>query len=172
LASGPDDPIISDTRELNWSGASTKHGLVSINTAHSQALVGFCKDNPQKTANLSVQVDPPFCAITVSALDDQPIPRAGTLLLTATARVSNTAMCWAASRNTLEKWGSPPPCIEPVTGAVVLRNLEKATAVTARPLDGAGRLLGPEVKGVKGEEGWKLPLGEHPTTWYVVSVSH
>ena len=171
FAGVPDGSIVSDTRELNWSGAAAKHGLVSINTSRSQALVGFCKDSPQKTANLSVRAEPPFCAITLSALDDQPIRRSGKLLLTATARVSNTAMDWANSRKTLRKWGSPPPCIEPVTGAVVLRNLENATAVTAQPLDGAGHPLASEVKGVKTEEGWKLPLGDQPTTWYVVSVA-
>lgn len=170
FAIASDDRIVSDTGELAWSGASAKHGLVRIDTARSQALIGFCKDNPQETANLSVQVDPHFCAITLSALDEQPISRSGKLLLTATARVSNTATAWADGRKTLAKWGSPPPCIEPVAGAVVLRNLDRAAAVMARPLDGAGHPVGSDIKGVETREGWKLPVGEHVTTWYLVTV--
>ena len=171
LAIGPRDPIVSDTGELTWSGASAKHGLFRIDTPRCQALVGFCKDSSEKTANMSLQVDLPFCAITLGTLDGRPIPRARSLLLTATACVSNTGMTWSVNRKTLEKWGSPPSCIEPVAGAVLLRNLDQATAVTAGPLDGTGRPLGPAVKAVKSEEGWRLPLGETPTTWYLVSVT-
>jgi hypothetical protein len=125
----------------------------------------------QKTENLSVRVEPRFCAVTLSTLDDQPISRSTRLLLTATARMSNTGMTWAANRKTLDKWGTTPSCIERVKGTVLLRNLEQATAVTARPLDGAGRPLGPEVPAIRGADGWALPLGEHPTTWYFISVA-
>lgn len=37
---------------------------------------------------------------------DRPISRSGSLLLTATARVANSQMTWAANRKTLEKWGA------------------------------------------------------------------
>ena len=121
-------------------------------------------------ANLSVRVVNPFAAITLSALDDQPITRSGRLLLTTTARVANSGMTWAPTRKTLETWGTPPPCIEPVTGAVVLRNLDAANEVTAQPLDGSGRPLGPAVQAVKTADGWSVPLGSPPTTWYVIVV--
>jgi len=169
LAAG--EPIVSDTGELAWSGAAARQGLVSIDTARSQALVGFCKANPKTTKNLAVRADTPFCAITLGALDREPIARSGRLLLTATARVANSGMVWDSRRKTPEKWGTPPSCIEPVTGTVSLRALEGATTVAATPLDATGRPLGPAVPAVRTAEGWDVPLGSPPTTWYFVSVT-
>jgi len=169
LAAG--DPIVSDTGELAWSGAAARQGLVSVETPRSQALVGFCKDNPKTTKNLTARVDTPFCAITLGSLDQEPIARSGKLLLTATARVANSGMVWDSRRKTLEKWGTLPACIEPVAGTVSLQALEGATAVTATPLDATGRPLGPAVPAVRAGDGWDVPLGSPPTTWYFVSVT-
>lgn len=166
----PGEPIVSDTGELTWSGHSTKQGLVRIDSARSQALVGFVKGHAHETANLSGQPDNSFCAITLSALDDRPIARSNKLLLTATARVANSQMTWAANRKTLEKWGTPPARMEPVTGAVVLRNLDGATQATAQPLDAAGHPVGSAIPAVKTGDGWRLPIGKPATTWYVISL--
>ena len=109
-----------------------------IDTARSQALVGFCRANHAETTNLRTQIENAFCTITLGALDDRPIARSRRLLLTAAARVANSNMRWDAGRHTLDSWGKPPACIETVHGSVVLRGLGPATAVTAQPLDGAG----------------------------------
>jgi hypothetical protein len=167
----PDDRIVSDTGELVWSGHAARHGLVSVDTPRSQALIGFTKDRPDRTTNLAVQPDNSFCAVTLTALDDRPISRSGKLLLTATARVANSHMTWAASRKTLQSWGSPPPRIEPVTGSAVLRNLEGAMQVTAQPLDAIGQPLGSRLQAVKNDDGWRLPIGDPTTTWYAISVT-
>jgi hypothetical protein len=162
--------IRSDTGELSWQGWETKQGQVVVQTARSQALVGFNKASRLMTANLALEVDNPFCAVTLGALDDRPIVQSGKLLLTTAARVANSNMQWNAKRTTLEKWGTPPACIEAVTGKVLLRNLDGAASVRAQPLDGAGHPLGAAVGATQTADGWSLRIGTPPTTWYVISV--
>ena len=79
-------------------------------------------------------------------------------------------MRWNAARTSLDDWGKAPACIENVSGAVVLRGLERAAAVTAQPLDGAGHPLGPAREATKRPDGWSVGLGDPPTTWYVLTV--
>ena len=167
----PDGPIRSDTGELAWLVGENKQGLVVVDTPRSQALVGYVKAAGQATANLAAAVETPFCAVTLHALDAQPIARAGRLLLTVGARVANTDMQWDAQRKTLERWGKAPACIEPVTGSVTLRSLADAKSVTAQPLDGAGRAMGQAVSAAKTDAGWTLPVGTPPTTSYVITVA-
>ena len=164
------EEIISDTGELIWSGVAERRGLVQVDTARSQALVGFARDEAKTTRNLALRTTTPFCALTLSSLDDQPIAGASRLLLTATAQVANTGMRWNAARKSLEDWGTPPARIEVVRGTAVLKALEPATAVRAEPLDGAGHVLGPAHELRQSEAGWELPLGTPPTTWYLITI--
>jgi hypothetical protein len=115
-----------------------------------------------------VRVDTPFCAITLSSLDDKPIAQSSRLLLTTGARVANTGMQWDAKRHSLDKWGGPPSCIEPVTGTVVLRGLEAVRDLNLRALDGAGNPLGRQMDCRKSDDGWVLEIGKPPAVWYVL----
>ncbi len=115
-------------------------------------------------------MDNDFCAITLSAMEDRPIRSASKLLLTAGSAVSNTDMRWNEKRTTLEAWGKPPVRIEPVAGAIALRGLEGAKAVSAQPLDGAGAALGAAIELKKAGEEWTLPLKTPPTVWYAIVV--
>ena len=165
----PAEPF--EATRMSWLGrAAEKRGLVVVDTPRSQALVGFCKENRQTTANLAAEVETPFCAIYLKCIDQQPIARGEKLLLTVTARVANAGMTWDDKRRTLDKWGTPPAMIEPVRGKVILRNLQDAKTLTAQPLDGAGQPLGDAVAAVRTPDGWALTLGTPATTWYVVRV--
>jgi hypothetical protein len=84
--------------------------------------------------------------------------------------VSNTGLKWNPERTRTLDQGGPPSLVEPVTGAIVLRNLVGAVAVSAVALDGAGKPIGAPIAAVKSAAGWKLPIGHPVTTWYVVSV--
>jgi len=167
---GAGDPIRSDTGELAWYAPADKKGLVTVRTARTQALIGFCKDRPSDLEHLAVSVEPAFCTVTLSALDEKPIAAAARLLLTAGARAAYTDMKWNAKRTSLDSWGQKPMGIAPVTGAVTLRGLAGATRVEAQPLDGIGRPLGAAVSATKSGDGWSLPLGNPATTWYLVRV--
>jgi hypothetical protein len=60
--------------------------------------------------------------------------------------------------------------IEPVTGKLLMRNLEGAAAVYWSPLDGGGRPVGTPIRAQKTAGGWEVKLGEAVTTWYEVTV--
>ena len=148
------NPLVSDTGELTWYRTEENAGLVTINTPRSQALVGHCGANPRETDNLAADMETAFCALTLSALDDQPIGQASRLLLTATARVSNSGMRWNVERKSLEEWGQAPRDWNPSVGTIRLKNLDRATAVAAQPLDGAGQALGPALPATSSPSGW------------------
>jgi hypothetical protein len=163
-------PIRSDTGELAWFISADRRGLVTVNTPRWQALVGFCGAEKQQTENMGLETETPFSAVTLSAMDDQPITKSSKLLLTACAGIANSNMQWNDKRVTLENWGNPPTVIEPVTGKVLLRNLSGVTGVTVQALDGGGRPLSPRLIAEKSGETWRAPLGEPATTWYLVTA--
>ena len=167
----PTNPIVSDTRQLSWLlSPKTGNGVVTIDADRSSALVGFVKENNAQTSHLSVDVASPFCSITLSALDDQPLSRSASMLLTATARAENTGMVWDARRANVTDWGEAPTRIEVIKGWVLLKNIEYALAVQVTPLDGAGRPL-PMVQGrLLAEGGWEIEIGRVPATSYVIKV--
>ncbi len=170
FADAPTNPIVSDTNELSWLLSSkTGNGVVTVDTERSTALVGFVKENNVQTSHLSVDIQAPFSAITLSALDDQPLSRSGTMLLTATGRAENTGMVWDERRANVTAWGTAPTRIEVIKGWVLLRNIEGALAIVVTPLDGAGQPL-PAVQGRLLEAGWEVEIGKVPATSYLIKV--
>jgi hypothetical protein len=166
------NPIESDTGELIWDARGEGTGLVTVDTPRSQALIGHVARQSRQTRNLHAEIRTPFCALTLSALNNQPISASGKLLLTATARAANSGMVWNAPRTSLEKWGTAPTRIEPVQGRITLTRLDRARQVRAQPLDGAGQPLGPSLALTRTAEGWVLPLGPVATTWFTIAVDH
>jgi hypothetical protein len=173
----PDEPgpYLSDTSELAWYDSGTrrgpkKEGLVTIDTDRTQALVGFVKAHRRETRHLAAEVENRFCAITVSSLDSKPIARSDTLLLTACSRFENTGTRWNQRRTLWEEWGHGPTLIEPVKGFLVLKDLEGPVEIRLVALDGEDRPMGEQIRGRRLEIGWELPLGDRPTTQYVVHV--
>lgn len=164
------NPIESDTRELRWLAAGKGTGRMIVDTVRSQALVGHLTQPPAQSSNLRAEIPTPFCALTLSALDNKPVTSSGKLLLTATARVANTGMVWNENRTTLETWGKAPARIEPVLGRALLIRLEPAQALTAQPLDGAGEPMGQPRALVRTADGWSLDLGNPATPWHVITV--
>ena len=165
------NPIVSDTHQLSWMLSSkTGDGVVTVDTDRSDALVGFVQENKAQTSHISVDVSNPFCSITLSALDDQPLSRSGSMLLTATGRAENTGMAWDEHRFNVTAWGTAPTRIEVIKGWLLLKNIEGALAVQVTPLDGAGHAL-PVLQGrLLAEGGWEIEIGQVPATSYVIKV--
>jgi len=165
-------PYVSDTGELAWHLDAGKHGLVTIDTPRSQALVGFVRDNAEKTTkHLAAEIKNDFAAITLSSLSDEPIQRANRLLLTACSRWQNTGSKWNDRHTLWVTWGAGPTLIEPVSGWLVLRELDGAVAVKLTPLDGAAKPIGQTIMGRRLEDGWEIPLGTPATTHYLIEVT-
>jgi hypothetical protein len=172
FGANPPPPYVADTGELVWNLEAGKHGLVTIDTPRTQALVGFIRDNPQKTTkHLAAELKNDFAVVTLSSLSADPIQCAHRMLLTATSRWQNTGAKWNDRHTLWETWGRGPTLIEPVTGWLLLRELDGAVAVLATPLDGAGQPLGTAIPARRLEDGWEIPLGTPATAHYLIEVT-
>ena len=158
----PPGPILSDTKELAW-----REGLVTVDSERSQALIGAVSGQASKF--LAATVDNRFCTIILTSLDGAPLSRAKRMLLTTGSRAGNTGMKWNEKRTSLTDWGTAPTVIEPVTGTITLRSLERAVSLEAAALDGAGHPIG-KVKTAKTKAGWDVAVGDPATPWYVITV--
>ena len=94
----------------------------------------------------------------------------GSLLRTTTGKDENTGQVWNARRAMLSNWGTAPTLIEPITGWLQLKDLEGAIGVTAQPLDGSSRPIGPAIRGKMVEPGWEIAIGTPAATSYLVRV--
>jgi hypothetical protein len=167
----PVPPYHSDTGELSWFVEPAGHGVVTIDTPRSQALVGFVRDNADRTTtHLRAELKNEFAAITLSSLSELPIQRADRLLLTACARWQNTGSEWNERHTLWEQWGKGPTLIEPVKGWLMLRELDGAVAVRLTPLDGASQPIGEPLQGRRMEVGWEIELGTVPALQYLIEV--
>src|SRR5262245_33419760 len=162
--------IVSDTRELTWHLSSDKKGLVTVETDRSQALIGFVNEHKKCLRHLAAEINKDFCSIVLASLDDRPISNSRRMLLTAGVRVANSGMTWNENRSALVNWGGAPTLIEPVSGKLILRNLEKASEVRIAALDGRGRPIGKPITANQVKDGWEIEIGEPASTWYEVTV--
>jgi len=170
LAAAGTNPIVSDTKELSWYTPAGKSGLVTVETERTQALVGFLKANRKVLKNLAADVTNHFGAIVLSSLDGKPLARSDRMLLTAGSRVANTGMEWNREHTKLQNQGGSPSLIEPITGTLTLRHIEPANTVSIAALDGSGKPQGVTIQARKTADGWAFPIGDPPTTWYLVSI--
>ncbi len=167
----PEPPYHSDTGELSWYVEPGNHGLVTIDAPRTQALVGFVRENANKTTtHLKAELKNEFAAITLSSLSELPIQRANRLLLTVCGRWQNTGSEWNERHTLWEQWGKGPTLIEPVRGWLMLRELDGAVAVRLTPLDGASQPIGDALRGRRMEVGWEIELGTVPTVQYLIEV--
>lgn len=164
------DIIVSDTGQLAWRHGQKQHGFVTIETNRSQALIGFIRHADKPLKNLATTVENEFCSIVLVSLDDKPIAETDRLLLVATARAANTGMKWNDKRTSLTDWGTEPSLIEPVKGFITLKDIRSARQMEATPLDSGAKPLGKPIPAEKTADGYRFPLGETVTPWYLIRV--
>jgi hypothetical protein len=162
-------PLRSDTGELLWQAGAKRTGLVTVDTARTQALVGFIGQYRAQLKNIAATAETPFCALTVSSLDAGTIGRAERLLVTATARVANSGMAWNAQRDSLVNWGVAPTRIEAVRATLRLGGIEGARAISIVALNSAGAPAGTAASAIRDQDQWLVPL-DAPATSYLLTV--
>ncbi len=170
-SSGATDTTASDTGELAWHRGQTKQGFVTVDTDRSQAIIGYVKRADTPLKNLAATVENEFCSILLTSLEDKPISQADRLLLVATARSANTGMKWNDKRTTLTDWGTGPTLIEPVKGAVLLRGIAAAKQIEVIPLDSGAKPLSGPILAEKTQDGYRIPIGDPTTPWYLIRVA-
>lgn len=167
----PDGPIASDTGELVWDAREKGRGRLSIDAPRVQAAVGWVGGKTVATADAEFRLKTPFCAVSLIALDSQPLARSTKILLVAAARCANTGMKWNTERTSInDNWGGPPLLIEAVEGEISLRRSANAPELKLTPLDGRGLpQSGPSTAPTREKERRLISLGRgDATVWYVL----
>jgi hypothetical protein len=169
----PEGRITSDTGELTWEAGEKRSGRLTIDTPRVQAAVGWIGGRTERTADAEFRLKTPFCAVSLAALDGQPLVRSKQILLVAAARCANTGMKWNAERTSIsDQWGNPPLLIETVTGHLGLRRDAQSAPLRLIPLDGRGRPHAPRAAAPSSERDrvvCELNAADG-TAWYVLSA--
>ncbi len=167
----PQGRIASDTGELVWEVGEKGTGRLSIDTPRVQAAVGWIGGKTLSTADAEFRLKTPFGAVSLVALDEQPLATSTKILLVAAARSANSGMKWNPERTSInDNWGGPPLLIEVVEGQITLRRGERAAELKLTPLDGRG--VPRKQSGValaKRGDRRVIPLrAEDATVWFVL----
>ncbi len=102
---------------FSWDTNSAGKGIYQAKGKTSWVGVGHAGQFSEDTAPLIRLDQPEFAALTVTALDNQPLNLSSKILITACGRCENTDMTFRADRRTVGRdWGLGPVRIETVTG--------------------------------------------------------
>lgn len=173
--SKPSGPrFTSDTGEFDWDLGDKGRGVVTINTAHSKAVIGF---GGGKRFDLGGTVVEPgasmqngWAAISLTAIDaDAATP--SRWLITATGQAENTGQKWKSpEKNSVGRnWGSAPSVVEGVPARITFP--QEANTVEVWSLDERGQRK--EKLPVETGVGGKAVINLGPrwqTLWYEVNA--
>ncbi|HZO88001.1 MAG TPA: carbohydrate binding domain-containing protein [Chthonomonadaceae bacterium] len=128
---------------IDWQ-PSADQPLFIADSPSSKLVVGFLGGRSVQMPGWLVQAgETPrnFAALTLTAMDGQPVDRSHSLLLTAVDSVENTGMEWNADRTSVgDRWGTGPTLVEGVPATVAIRTV--VTYATVYALDGTGKRIG------------------------------
>jgi hypothetical protein len=125
----------SVTHELSWNAAE---GLVTIDTARTQAVVGFAGGRHVATADVAFDVTTPFGVVVVSSLTKEPIASAARLLVSTSGDARWTGTEISPDGERVLTTGHFPFLMQPIEGRLVI----KGAAGTVYRLDTDGSRLG------------------------------
>jgi hypothetical protein len=171
----PGPRYASDTEELLWDLSGKGHGVVTINTPKSKAVIGYSVGQSFDLGG--VVIDPGatrqdgWSALTLTIMDGKGVAGPARLLITATGLAENTDMKWkSTARDSVGRnWGKAPSLVEGIPARITLPL--PAARVRAWALDERGQSRA--VLAVKAGKDGKatLLLGpESRTLWYEVEV--
>ncbi|MFA4906557.1 MAG: hypothetical protein WC645_08655, partial [Candidatus Margulisiibacteriota bacterium] len=130
--------ISSDTEELFWNYAE---GVVMINVARTQSLVGFVKDKKFQLANVLFEPRSEFAALTVSSIDGAGIGDSKHMLLTAAGKMRNTGQFYSEAKTQLKALGKGPILLEGISSKVTLYFSKPGAQIEVWKLDSRGSRL-------------------------------
>ena len=171
---GPRDkdvsPIFSYTLPSCLAVSKTSVGaLYTASASAAQALTGYV-GGQTVTLGTNTLTFPAFgnnfAAVTLTAMDQKPIPQSRRLLLTLVGKVENQGMVWNAARTSVgNQWGQGPTVAEGIPATVTLK-MDGPRHVWA--LDGTGKRTG-NVSTVYANSNLTFTVGpQYRTLWYEI----
>jgi hypothetical protein len=112
--------LYSSHPKLGWSVENGK-GIYTGRGQRASVYTGHAARFAESTNGKISIVGPDFVAVTVTALDKEPLDQSEKILITACGRCENTGMKFSEDRRTVGRnWGGPPVQIEAVEGTLTL----------------------------------------------------
>jgi hypothetical protein len=140
----------SSTGELSWNAPD---GLLTIDTARTQAVVGFAGGRRVVTADSTFELSTPFAVAAVSSLTKDPIATSPRLLVSTSGDARWTGTNVSPDGQQVLTTGRFPFLMQPVEGRITI----KGPAATVYRLDTDGTRLG-GVGVAERDGGIELPL--------------
>lgn len=135
--------IISATGELEW---DTRGRVVRVLAKKTQAVIGFGGGRRHELPAFDVELETPFVSLIFTSLDDRPLERSRSILITAMARDRQTGAEYSEAGDRLEVVGGPPLLLEPVQARIHVKD-QPVRAVEVLDFHGVPRSIpGPEVE--------------------------
>lgn len=157
---------------LTWRGTGTDRALFTMDSPRSKLAIGLLGGQTVDLTGWKVKHArnaPAFAAVTLTAMDDRPVSRSRSLLLTAVGRVENKRMQWNAERNSVSNhWGSAPSLAEGVPASIAIRT--SARTATVHALDATGKRRG-RVAARLNNGSLTFDIGpDYKTVWYEIAT--
>ncbi len=112
--------LFSSHPKLDWSVEKGK-GIYTGRGQRASVYTGHAVRFAESTNGKISIVGPDFVAVTITALDNEPLDQSEKILITACGRCENTGMKFSEDRRTVGRnWGRPPVRIEPIEGTLTL----------------------------------------------------
>jgi hypothetical protein len=152
--------------QLAWTVDAKARGTFSAAGPGAKVLVSHAAGDGTAAAEGMDFSKPDFAAVTMTALDREPLANSKSILVAACGRCENTDMRFSADRRTVgTNWGKPPVMIQPVEGRIALPpGRWKCQALAP---DGTPKADVPIAAGDKGQILKLAP--EHKTMWYLLT---
>ena len=152
--------------QLAWTVDAKGRGTFSAAGLGAKVLVSRAAGDGTAAAEGMDFSKPDFAAVTMTALDREPLANSKSILVAACGRCENTDMRFSADRRTVgTNWGKPPVMIQPVEGRIALPpGRWKCQALAP---DGTPKADVPIAAGDKGQILKLAP--EHKTMWYLLT---
>lgn len=146
-------------------------GLYTVDAPAAKVVVGRCTAKITRLDGAEFDVKSnrrDFAALSLNAVDGQPLARSRRLLLVAVGNVENTGMGWNADHTSVgTRWGSAPTICEGIAARITLATEARAAKVYA--LDATGARMG-EVPATVSGGTLTFDIGPRfRTLWYEVA---
>jgi hypothetical protein len=169
------DRFVSDTGELDWDLRQAGHGVVTVNTSRSKAVIGYGGGRRFELGGVVIAPGPTrqegWSAITLTAMQGDLATAPAHLLITATGWVENTNMGWKNPEHSTvgRDWGTAPTLVEGIPARFELPFA--ANRVSAWALDERGQRREPVPCQAGADGRAALDIGAAwRTLWYEVEV--
>ena len=150
--------------------SNTNTNIVKVNTEKTQAVTGSISGQTIELSDIKVTVDNPYATVSYSAVENKPLYKSGSNLLTVLGDSRNTGAVYehtSDGRIVMTEAGTAPVLVEPITGTVVIKTNNN---ITVYPLSSSGKRGTPKaVTAVADGKSFKMEASDKAMHYEIVT---